>query len=281
VVDDVGVSGESLLIDVDGGRLYGERWAGGASGPPLILLHAGVCDRRSWQAAAPALTAMGDVVAYDRRGFGETPSGTRDFRHVDDLLRVLDEVTGEPAWLIGSSNGGGLALDAALTHPGRVAGLVLLSPGVSGSPDGDEGLDPDTERLAAALTRALDEGDLATANRLETWLWLDGPAGPENRVSGPARDLALAMNGIVLANGAPEGAGRSGLDTWSQLETIGTTTLVAWGDLDIPLLIEECRTLVARLPKADHYVIEGTAHLPYLERPDTLSDVVRKALKAG
>jgi len=77
----------------------GRRW----SGPPLILLHAGVCDRRSWQAAASALTPMGDVVAYDRRGFGETPSVPGIFRHPRrNLLRVLDEVTAKPAWLIGS-----------------------------------------------------------------------------------------------------------------------------------------------------------------------------------
>ena len=31
-------------------------------------------------------------------------------------------------------------------------------------------------------------GDLDEVNRLEAWLWLDGPAGPEGRVSGPVRE---------------------------------------------------------------------------------------------
>src|SRR6185503_6206074 len=77
------------------------RWG---SGPPrYLLLHAGVADSRSWDAVAPALD--GPAVAYDRRGFGGTPPGPAGFRHLDDLLAVLDAVApgGEPVWLVGNS----------------------------------------------------------------------------------------------------------------------------------------------------------------------------------
>jgi pimeloyl-ACP methyl ester carboxylesterase len=63
-----------------------------ADGPRVVLLHAGVADRRAWRDVAPALHARGaDVLAYDRRGFGETPAAQDAFRHVDDLLDLLDE----------------------------------------------------------------------------------------------------------------------------------------------------------------------------------------------
>lgn len=152
------------------------------------------------------LAAAGwDVVAYDRRGFGDVPPADETFRHVDDLRAVLDVVSpNAPAWLVGSSMGGEVALDAALQAPGRVAGLVLLAPAVSGDPEPDEeAYIAATGGLAEGIDAAWTAGELETCNRLEVRLWLDGPAGPEGRVSGPPEELALDMNCIVIANGGP------------------------------------------------------------------------------
>ena len=48
---------------------------------------------------------------------------------------MLDQTASERVWLLGNSFGGRLALDLAVTRPERVAGLILLSPGVSGAPE--------------------------------------------------------------------------------------------------------------------------------------------------
>ncbi len=270
-------------------RLAGSVWRGvpGWQGPVAVLLHAGVADRRSWQGAAERLAAAGvaTLVAYDRRGFGSSPRAEGSFRHLDDLVAVLDQLgdqLGEPldqrpVWLVGSSMGGALALDLALTHPDRVDGLVLLAPAVSGSPDPEE-LDADTQRIADALDEANAAGDLEEVNRLEAWLWLDGPASPEGRVSGPPRDLFLDMNGIALAHETPEPAGGSGLDAWPRLAEVGAPAVVAWGDLDLPFLVDRCAVVGATLPRARTAVLTGTAHLPYLEQPDAVADLVADAL---
>ena len=47
---------------------------------------------------------------------------------------MLDAVGVDRAWLVGSSAGGRVAVDAALAYPERVAGLVLLAPAISGEP---------------------------------------------------------------------------------------------------------------------------------------------------
>src|SRR5262245_50216583 len=117
---------ERVEIPAAGSALVADRWSGSA--PTIVLLHAGVCDRRSWRAVGDRLAGH-DVIAYDRRGFGDVPPADAPFRHLDDLLAVLDTVS--PAWLVGSSMGGGLAIDAALEAPERVAGLVLLAPTIS------------------------------------------------------------------------------------------------------------------------------------------------------
>jgi pimeloyl-ACP methyl ester carboxylesterase len=273
------MTGERFEVGLDRMTLVGERWRG--TGPPVVLLHAGVCDRRSWLEVAQRLHPDADLLAYDRRGHGETPASSGPFTHLDDLLAVLDHLDWPAAWLVGSSMGGGLALDAALTAPDRVAGLVLVSPGIVGSPD-----PPDTEpdyvvRLDTAIEAAVEAGALDEVNRLETWLWLDGPAGPEGRVEGAVRDLALAMNQVILANSPAVHDGASGIDAWSRLAEVRVPTTVIWGDLDIPSIVDEARVVSERLPDARPLIITGTAHLPYLEQPDRFASAVLTALTAG
>lgn len=272
------MASESLLVPSGSARLAAERWAGPE--PTVVLLHAGVADRRSWYSVADALTGRANLVAYDRRAYGDTAPSPEPFSHVEDLLAVLDEVTDGPALLVGSSAGGGIALDAAITAPERVAGLVLLAPAVSGAPVPDH-LDADTARLDGLIDRAIEAGDLDEVNRLEAWLWLDGPAQPEGRVSGPERDLELEMNGKHLRNGVPEESGQSGLDAWHQLNKVRALTAVACGDLDVPFLVDRSRKLAELLPNARHHVLAGTAHLPQLERPVSIAALIDNALAAG
>jgi pimeloyl-ACP methyl ester carboxylesterase len=158
-----------------------------------------------------------------------------------------------------------------------VAGIVLVAPAVSGATDTEEA-DPDTERLSDLIEAADAAGDLAEVNRLEVRLWLDGPAGPEGRVSGAARDLVLAMNAIALSHDAEDQALASEVDAWHRLDQIQVPVTVAWGDLDVPVLMDRSRHLATQLPDARNRVIPQTAHLPYLERPDLVADLIRNAI---
>ncbi len=94
----------------------------------MVLLHAGVCDRRSWDAVGDQLSPAHAVITYDRRGFGDTRPSSGAFSHVDDLTAVLGAVTDGPAWLVGSSAGGRVAIDAVLLAPQRVTGVVCSRP---------------------------------------------------------------------------------------------------------------------------------------------------------
>jgi len=258
-------------------KLIGERR--GSAGPAVVLLHEGVTDRRSWHDVAEVLADRAVVVTYDRRGFGETAPSAVAFSHVDDLLGVIDELTQERVWLVGTSAGGGLALDTALVRPERVAGLVLLAPGVSGAPEPE--LDADTERIGEGLEAAMAAGDLDTVNRLETWLWLDGPAQPEGRVGGPVRALALEMNAIILRNGVPEDAGTSGVDAWSRLDEVQVPTVVACGDLDVPFLLSLSHDLAERIPGAKYRSLGSVAHLSELEQPSVVASLLAEALEVA
>jgi pimeloyl-ACP methyl ester carboxylesterase len=268
---------ERFVVAREGGELAGERWPGGT--PLVVLLHEGVADRRGWYQVAGRLAPQVTVVAYDRRGYGESPASTAPFTHVGDLLAVLDQERAGPAWLVGASAGGGLALDTALLAPDRVAGLVLLGTAVSGAPEPE--LDPDTQRFEPWLEAASAAGDQAELNRLETWLWLDGPAQPEGRVGGAARALALDMNAIILRGGAREDEGDSDVDAWHHLAEVTVPVTVACGGFDVPFILSRSRELAELLPRGRYRELPGMAHQPYLEDPGQVADLLRDALAAG
>jgi pimeloyl-ACP methyl ester carboxylesterase len=258
--------GAVLAVDVEG------------AGSPIVFLHAGVADRRMWRAQLTALGETHLAIAYDRRGFGATQAVAEDHSSVADLVAVLDARTnGEPAILVGCSQGGLLALDMALTHPSRVGGLVLIAPSVRGAPQGEP--PAEATALLAALDSAEAAGDLDAANALEARLWLDGPLQLEGRVAGPARDLFLDMNAIAL--GAPDlGRNLDDQPAYSRLGEIRQPGLILVGDLDFPHIQDRCRVMAAALPGAKGQAMSGVAHLPSLERPWEVTSVIR-AFVAG
>jgi pimeloyl-ACP methyl ester carboxylesterase len=269
---------ETVDVPVSGSTLRAERWP--AAAPTVVMLHSGVTDRRSWYAVAEALGDAADVIAYDRRGYGASEVGDLDFRHVEDLLVVLDRLATGPVWLVGNSMGGRLALDFALTHPDRVAGLLLLAPAVSGSPEPTD-VDAASLVILERIDRAWDDGDKAEVVRLAAWLWLDGPTGAEGRVTGAPRRLAEEMSRQAIAHDADEHAGDADLDAWSQLETIGIPTIVGCGDLDVPFFVDRSRLLAERLPRGRFVLLPGVAHLPGLEQPEIVAALVTEMLSGA
>jgi pimeloyl-ACP methyl ester carboxylesterase len=266
---------QTVDLAVPGTTLRVDRWPAGA--PTVVMLHSGVTDRRSWYDVADALAGSADVIAYDRRGYGGSEVGEADFRHLDDLLAVVDRLANGPVHLVGNSMGGGLAVDFALTHPDRVRGMLLIAPFVSGTPEPTD-VDSASLVLDERIDRAWADDDKTEAIRLETWMWLDGPTGAEGRVTGAPRRLAEEMSRRIVAHDADEHAGDAGLDAWSQLESIDIPTVVGCGDLDVPFFIDRARLLAERLPRGRFVLMPGVAHLPGLEQPDTVAALVAELL---
>lgn len=153
---------------------------------------------------------------------------------------------------------------------------MLLAPTISGDPEPDEeAYNAATDGLAGVIDAAWTAGAMEECNRLEVWLWLDGPAGPEGRVSDPPRALALDMNRIVIANESQSDSdGASGLDAAARVHEIATRAIVACGELDVAVKLRRSAALADALPNGTYRTLPGRAHLPYLEAPDEIAALI-------
>lgn len=235
-------------------------------GEPVLLIHAGVTDRRSWLHLTERLEPSHKVIAYDQRGYGDTTYTPEPYSQVADAVAVLDAAGLERVAVVGCSMGGGAAIDLALEHPDRVSRLVLIAASADGAPWAESYPEPINE-LIQKMEAAEAAGDIDEANRLEAWLWLDGPTAPEGRVGGPARELFLDMNGIALRAEKPGDAIKSG-PSWDRLGQIAAPTLAIAGELDLPDQLEVTAGSVERIPDAKLLTLPGVAHLPHLENDE-------------
>lgn len=262
-------------IDFDGALIRGEA---AGFGIPVVFLHSGVTDRRMWDEQVRELAAEGyHVISYDRRGYGQTETGDVPFNHLVDLEAVLDRLSVHAAILVGSSMGGGLAIDFALENPERTIGLVLVGTAVTGA-EGYE-LDEQVEQLEEAFEYARERGNISTANRIQAHQWLDGPYGEAGRVTGPVRELFLAMNEIHL-NHAPLSKEEHPEPAFDNLGAITAPVLLIAGELDCSDIISIHDDLSEEIENAFAVMLEETAHFPNLERPDLFNPLLLEFLEA-
>jgi pimeloyl-ACP methyl ester carboxylesterase len=246
-----------------------------AGGTDVLLIHAAVNDRRGWHHVVERLAPRHRCVAYDMRGYGETRYDREDgWSPIADAIAVLDAAGVRQAAVVASSMGGQDAIDLALAHPNRVAQLVLIGTAVRGAPypELDEG---PTAELNALIESAAAAGDLDEVNRLETWMWLDGPAAEEGRVGGSARELFLEMNGRALRASSPGTIGQIP-PAWPRLGEITTPTLMMIGRLDAEDIQAINPPAAEMIPTARLVWLDGVAHVPHLEGdPTTLDEIAR------
>jgi pimeloyl-ACP methyl ester carboxylesterase len=117
-------------------RLHYTDWGNG-SAPPLILLHGGLDQSRSWDAVARALRARFHVIAPDLRGHGDSDwaigSSYSLADHVYDLTCLVKSAGFERVAIVSHSMGGMVSLTYAGAFPEKVSRLAVLD-GVTNFP---------------------------------------------------------------------------------------------------------------------------------------------------
>jgi len=246
---------------------------------PIVLLHAGVADRRMWDPVWEPLTSARDTVRLDLRGFGESTDRPADLlspRH--DVLGVLADLGIARAHLVGASYGAGVAVEVALADPGLAASLLLVAPGGSLIPEMTEGL----RAFAVAESAALDAGDLDAAVEANLATWVDGPGQPTDRVDARVRAMVGEMQRRAFeltADWDDVEEDEPDPPALARLSEVDVPTLVLSGALDLDAIEDAATAVLAGITGARQVVWPDVAHLPSLERPDEFVALVEAWLE--
>src|SRR5215207_10510365 len=90
---------------IDNAAIYYET---AGQGTPLVMIHAGVADRRQWNNEFPFFAQSHQVIRYDMRGYGKSEPVDGEYSHLSDLVALLHALEiGVPFVLMGCSMGGG------------------------------------------------------------------------------------------------------------------------------------------------------------------------------
>ena len=227
----------------------------------VLLLHAGIADKRMWAPQVDALEASGHrVIAPDLPGFGDAPLEPPTVDYVAFAVGLLDG----PAAVVGCSFGGRVALEIAGARPDLAGRLVLVAPGL-----GSTAWSEDSQAGFAEEEALLERGDLAGAAAQQARMWLAPDASDEVRALTEAMtvrsyDRQLPVDGEVRAVW-PEPSAET------RLRELGVPALLVVGDADRAEMVSLAERLADELPDSRLETIAGAGHLPSLERPGELN----------
>ncbi len=243
-------------------------------GPPLVLIHSGITDSRSWKPQMEAFARGFEVLRYDMRGFGQSDTTHGEYSARADLLTVMDAAGVRQAALLGVSMGSSLAIDVTLAHPDRVSALVVVGPGFSGRQQSDA-----FKALMGEVDQIFEEKGLDATIEREMEIWLYGKGRTAADVDPALRAAVFEMDRFNSERFPADMKARP-LDppAAGRLQEIGVPTLIVVGDRDLYDVMDAAEQLEAGITGARRVVMPGTAHVPNMEQPDVFNRIVLEFL---
>jgi pimeloyl-ACP methyl ester carboxylesterase len=269
-------------VSTDDGRLY---YAERGRGEPVILVHGGLSDGRTWQRQVEALSDGHRVIAYSRRvnqstrGRAEGPDQMA--ADIQDLAALTERLDLAPVHLVGHSWGAFVCLWLGIRRPDLVRSLVLAEPPflpvfLSSSPKPQElirmfAISPATAMAMLKLGRRGFATPTSVIKREGALLFARTPAGlppgaapdqPEGRPE--SRDNLEALRSEFLAN-------NFGPLSDELLQQVRVPVLLVTGQDSPAFLTRLVDRLEQLLPDGRRVTIGGASHFMHEDNPEAFN----------
>jgi abhydrolase domain-containing protein 6 len=233
----------------------------------IVLVHGLGTSSSTWVKMLPHLSVSHRIVALDLPGFGfSTADSARGFctlsEHVGALSELITGVTETPIILVGQSLGGWICCRYAVQFPERVRHLVLIdTAGV---------YYPGVENLRDLFTLTT----VSDTHRLLNALWYRYPWYFKPFAGSIYRELGVRrMNELVTSIEANDFLGE-------ELSRLAMPVSIIWGKQDGVTSPKSVDVLKKFIPHSTLHLIEACGHVPQLERPEELAEILNKVLEA-
>ena len=254
---------------VEGSRVrtyYEER----GSGEPVVLIGGLSSTIETWGRVADLLADRYRVIRPDNRGSGRTKlepdDGDRSMQaFAGDVCDLLDALELDAVHLVGASMGGMIVQQFAVTWPERLRSLTIAC-----SHCGGVVAVPASEETVRKLVAASSGGDPGAVRR-----GLEVVAHPESFARRPDALEYYQWTKETWPHPAEEIQKRIAAigkyDVSEAIRAIRVPTLVITGAQDILMPVENSRRIAERIPGARLSLIEGGAHIFFLEQADAMA----------
>ena len=255
----------------------------GDAGPPLVLVHGSWGDHTGWDLIVPALSERFRVLAYDRRGHGqsERPTGQGSAEEdATDLAALIEALDLGPAHVVGNSFGASIALRLAARRPDLVRSLAVHEPPLLDvaleNPDELRAAQGVKDRIEAVATRlAAGDTEGGTRNFFDTVAL--GP-GTWDTFPPEMQQVFLARAPTFLDEARDPEAYAIDLGA---LSTFAGPALVTHGDQSLTFYAPIARMVAAALPRGELRVLQGVGHVPHATHPEEYIAVIAAFVDAA
>ena len=271
-------------------------FGGMGTGTPIVCIHGLGGSYQNWLAVGPLLARGHRVLALDLAGFGLTPPAGRS-SHVRAHRRLVSafirEVVGKPVILMGNSMGGLISLLQAEAEPASVRGLVLVNPAVPIKGVRFEAVI--VKDFLAYLLPGVGERVLRTRSRRLTpaeqvartmGIVAVDPGRMDPAIMAQAEELALRRRQFDWVVPAFLESARSLLrmnaNTLAhrrRLAAITAPALIVHGLHDRLVSVAAVEELVRLRPDWQLNVLDDVGHVPQLEAPEDVVDIIQSWLR--
>lgn len=255
-------------------KYTGDRWSymedGAMDDPPIVFLHGVGANSMHWRHQYNGLTEDFRVIGWNAPGYMLT-DGFRSEKasckdYADSLKDFLDSLELDRVNIVGNSFGSRVAQCFGMHYPKHVIKMAFTGTGRGGNVSEEE-----ANKAIAKRRAQVSRGGYGFGERVDALL---GPnASPETVED--VRHVLRATN----PEGFLHGVGL-GLDSSYQPEVSGPKLifpiLLIHGDKDRVNLLEGAQAVFEHLPNGRLEVLEGIGHLPEVEAPEKVNDLLRK-----
>lgn len=246
-----------MFINVGDAKIYTTSF-GSTTSPTIVGIGGWIGSWELWAEPFSILSQSWHTIAYDHRGAGATiaPAESITFNSlVDDVFAVLDAYKVEKCVLAAESAGALTALGAALKHPNRITGLVVV--------DGMyfRETPPEKDLFLLGLRKAYS----ATLDRFVETCVPESDSDHIKRWGRQIIDRASQEGAIALYLSAGE------VDLRNELSHISQPTLILHGEADGIVPVKEALQLSELISNAKLSVLPGAGHVPTMTRPQEVA----------